>query len=61
MCGLPNEPLIGIGCGGRQDREEATLELSLLAEAFHEMLAQGYGELILNALYAERCAGVPTT
>ena len=39
-----------------QDREEATLELSLFAEAFQEMLARDYGERILKALYAERCA-----
>lgn len=38
-----------------QDREEATLELSLFAEAFQEMLARGYGERILQALYTERC------
>jgi hypothetical protein len=39
-----------------QDREEATLELSLFAEAFQEMLARDCGERILQALYAERCA-----
>ena len=39
-----------------QDRDEATLELSLFAEAFQEMLARHYGEHILQALYAERWA-----
>ena len=44
-------------CGATQDRDEATLELSLFAEAFQEMLARDYGERILQALYAERCVG----
>ena len=43
-----------------QDRDEATLELSLFAEAFQEMLARHYGERILQALYAERWACLAT-
>lgn len=39
-----------------QDREEQTMELSLFAEAFSEMLARDYGEVILAALYHERRA-----
>ena len=39
-----------------QDRDEPTLELSLFAEAFQEMLVRDYGTQILNALYMERQA-----
>lgn len=42
-----------------QDREEQTMELSLFAEAFSEMLSRDYGEIILAALYKERCARPP--
>ena len=31
------------------------MELSLFAEAFSEMLSRDYGEIILAALYKERC------
>ena len=37
-----------------QDRDEPTLELSLFAEAFQEMLARDFGNQILKALYTER-------
>ena len=37
-----------------QDRDEHTLELSLFAEAFQEMLARHFGSRILKALYIER-------
>ncbi len=37
-----------------QDRDEHTLELSLFAEAFQEMLARHFGSRILKALYMER-------
>lgn len=37
-----------------QDRDESTLELSLFAEGFQDMLARDYGERILKSLYAER-------
>lgn len=37
-----------------QDRDEPTLELSLFAEAFQEMLAHDFGNQILKALYTER-------
>ena len=43
-----------------QDREEQTMELSLFAEAFSEMLSRDYGEIILAALYKERCARPPS-
>lgn len=36
------------------DKEEGTVELSLFAEAFQEMLSRDFGEKILGALYAER-------
>ena len=36
------------------DKEEATFELSLFAEGFHEMLMRDYGLIILNALISER-------
>ena len=36
------------------DKEEATFELSLFAEGFHEMLMRDYGLTILNVLIAER-------
>lgn len=36
------------------DRDEATLELSLFAEAFQDMLMRDYGTIILNCLQAER-------
>ncbi len=39
-----------------QDRDEPTLELSLFAEAFQEMLVRDYGTQILNSLYMERQA-----
>ncbi len=38
------------------DKEEPTLELSLFAEAFQEMLSRDYGCHILASLYAARCA-----
>lgn len=38
------------------DKEEATFELSLFAEGFHEMLMRDYGLTILNVLIAERSA-----
>jgi len=41
-----------------QDRDEPTLELSLFAEAFQEMLVRDYGTQILNALYVERQASL---
>lgn len=42
-------------CGSAlQDREEPTLELSLFAEAFQEMLMRDFGTKILKALYTER-------
>lgn len=37
------------------DREEATVELSLAAEALAEALAAGYGGSIADHLLAERC------
>ena len=37
------------------DTEEATMELSLAAEALQEMLSRDYGDAILQALLAERC------
>ena len=37
------------------DKEEPTLELSLFAEAFQEMLSRDYGSHILDSLYAARC------
>ena len=37
-----------------QDRDESTMELSLFAEGFQELLARDYGERILKSLYAER-------
>ena len=37
------------------DREEATVELSLAAEALSEALAAGYGSLIADHLLQERC------
>ena len=46
----------GAGVRVAQDREEQTMELSLFAEAFSEMLSRDYGEVILAALYKERCA-----
>ena len=52
ICGLAYQS----GCTCAQDRDEATLELSLFAEAFQEMLSRHYGERILQALYAERWA-----
>lgn len=51
--------LMGAGARVAQDREEQTMELSLFAEAFSEMLSRDYGEIILAALYAERCARPP--
>eukprot|EP01025_Chloroclados_australasicus_P017103 TRINITY_DN1870_c1_g1_i2.p1 TRINITY_DN1870_c1_g1~~TRINITY_DN1870_c1_g1_i2.p1 ORF type:complete len:1059 (+),score=244.46 TRINITY_DN1870_c1_g1_i2:368-3178(+) len=36
------------------DKEEGTFELSLFAEAFHEMLMRDYGEKILKTLYKEQ-------
>lgn len=36
------------------DKEEATFELSLFAEGFHEMLMRDYGLIILKALQSER-------
>ena len=38
------------------DTEEATMELSLAAEALQEMLSRDYGDVILKALLKERCA-----
>ncbi len=38
------------------DTEEATMELSLAAEALQEMLSRDYGDVILTALLKERCA-----
>eukprot|EP00803_Ostreobium_quekettii_P002366 evm.model.scf_336.5 EVM.evm.TU.scf_336.5 scf_336:60598-75964(-) len=38
------------------DKEEATFELSLFAEGFHEMLMRDYGLIILEALESERAA-----
>eukprot|EP00803_Ostreobium_quekettii_P006031 evm.model.scf_3803.1 EVM.evm.TU.scf_3803.1 scf_3803:4028-11146(+) len=38
------------------DKEEATFELSLFAEGFHEMLMRDYGLIILDALQSERAA-----
>lgn len=36
------------------DVEEATMELSLTAEALQDMFSRDYGTAILNALVAER-------
>lgn len=36
------------------DRDEATMELSLVAEALAEALAQAAGETVLASLYANR-------
>jgi len=36
------------------DTEEATMELSLAAEALQEMLSRDYGDAILQALLTER-------
>ena len=36
------------------DTEEATMELSLAAEALQEMFSRDYGDAILQALQAER-------
>ena len=36
------------------DAEEATMELSLAAEALQDMLSRDYGTTILNALIDER-------
>ncbi|EIE19235.1 hypothetical protein COCSUDRAFT_49062 [Coccomyxa subellipsoidea C-169] len=41
-----------------EDRDESTMELSLFAEGFQEMLARDYGERILKSLYAERSAAL---
>jgi hypothetical protein len=46
---MPNAHLVVL-----QDRDEATMELSLFAEAFQEMLARQFGERILKSLYEER-------
>lgn len=35
-------------------REEGTFELSIFAEAVHDMLQRDFGEVILPALYEER-------
>lgn len=37
-----------------EDREEATVELSLAAEALAEALASGYGNTLADHLLAER-------
>ncbi len=50
----PNSPLLV------QDRDEPTLELSLFAEAFQEMLARDFGNQILKALYTERQGPEPS-
>lgn len=42
-----------------EDRDEGTLEMNIFAENFTEMLSQSYGQLILDALYAERCSPSP--
>ncbi len=42
-----------------QDRDESTLELSLFAEGFQDMLARDYGERILKSLYTERWGTLP--
>lgn len=36
-------------------REEATFELSLFAESFHDMLQRDFGTTILHVLEQERC------
>ncbi|KAK9904952.1 hypothetical protein WJX75_006352 [Coccomyxa subellipsoidea] len=41
-----------------EDRDESTMELSLFAEGFQELLARDYGERILKSLYAERTAAL---
>ena len=41
------------------DTEEATMELSLAAEALQDMLSRDYGTTILSALVRERCRPPP--